>query len=100
MNRIRYSIELGVNDPSTEYRECVGEMGPFFTKRGAERVMQSAFGKPAPVRGFFEHGENGHLRHLPIVGATIERFSDKHGTFESWDFEGPEPESQGSGRAE
>lgn len=88
---LQYSINLGVNEH--DGRDCAGEAGPFRTYGEAYRAGHRVMGMlPCQLAGMLDTycpwRDDGQSQALPIVGFTIEQYTDDEGTVQSWDFEG------------
>lgn len=84
----KYTLELGVDSPR-DIRVCVVEMGPSRSSTFAIRTAVSVRGKTyrevLAMPGAYEYDGAPDLLDLPIVGATLNRFTNKFGTDEDTD---------------
>lgn len=86
---MKYTIEFGVDTENG--RECAVESGPYLTRKGAYRVGKRLLGKPARLalleRNADRFDTGPETDHLPIMGFTIEGFTDEAGTVWSVDID-------------
>jgi hypothetical protein len=90
MFKSKYSISYGGKVPAAdggfEY-DNIAETGPFKTRLGAVLSMRAKLGKDlAAIPVEYRLPDSNAEYDTPIMGATIERFTDAEGTQEGWDY--------------
>lgn len=85
----RYVVEFGIDVPG-EGRVCAAESGPYLTRKGALRVGKRLLGKSARLALAERNGSTYDASDAdmgrPVVGFTINVYSDEQGTIENFDF--------------
>lgn len=89
MTKSKSKYSVGFGSYTADGYEQVAESGPYRTRFGARRAMKKFQGMrvidlPEDMTKDWPLQKRRQSR---VLGATIERFTDEHGTQEGWDYD-------------